>query len=837
MSRRHRTSPPGARQALPGAALSPEVRARQALDAGRYRDAIEFYKELLKSERRPEWVDALAQSYAGRATELASKGMLPEALVVWRNRSSLCDKPLAEGGSPYLEWLMRAGEHDAALRLLMSADADPSAAADLETRLAAVALTAPDGTLAQLAEDSPLRRHRAPALASIAACCRGDRADLDEQLRAIPFRSPYRDLRFILKALLLVGDDPSQAADLMARVAVDGPFEKLAAVVRAALLPGSRWLVPMLALDDEGRQLLLDLKGCPDNRRALLFEVAELARIGTPPTPAKVLDLLLRRGRVLPPSAARLCRRLLPYGAKRLAEYRSAFGQLAEAERECILALAIEQDGGGWIEEHWLRAVDLLSPPDKAPLHAALILRHLYEVIVGADTADADDFECIEWLERSLLLDPDDRATHLKLIRIHRQGKDLQAARASLDRALARFANDPAVLLEAVETALAGNAFKKAVTLAKRLLELDPINSKVRALIGQAHLSHARKQIRAQRADAAGREVDLAEEWLSSPNDRSIARLLRGLSASDAPATTLLLAAVAELGGGLLAAFHVLLECSRVASQGVGALRRAGIDLSRAASSREVLAVVQAINALREADERKLRTVLDPLRAPLKRAAGADFSESELISICETLLRRDEITLLQAYAGAGLKRWPERPVFVYLTIFARHGKSARFAMSGREIMALEKAAEQAQADGDQRTVARIRELVQPSPDFAGGGPDDFDDADTFGGPGEAPFEDPRALLEMMISLDNEQALISMAREIMPDAEFRPLERAAGGNRKKLARLLIDHLVELHKTVGASRSPREAPKPAPRAPVLPKDKEPVQDDRQKGLFDD
>jgi hypothetical protein len=56
------------------------------------------------------------RSYAGRARELANKGMLQEALVVWRNRSSLCGKPLAEG--PYLDWLLRTGEHDAALRLL-----------------------------------------------------------------------------------------------------------------------------------------------------------------------------------------------------------------------------------------------------------------------------------------------------------------------------------------------------------------------------------------------------------------------------------------------------------------------------------------------------------------------------------------------------------------------------------------------------------------------------------------------------------------------------------------------------------------------------------------------
>jgi hypothetical protein len=66
-------------------------------------------------------------------------------------------------------------------------------------------------------------------------------------LRAIPFSSPYRDLRFILKALLAVGDDPMQAADLIARVGGDGPFARLAAVVRAAIQPG-QWL----ADSDEG---------------------------------------------------------------------------------------------------------------------------------------------------------------------------------------------------------------------------------------------------------------------------------------------------------------------------------------------------------------------------------------------------------------------------------------------------------------------------------------------------------------------------------------------------------------------------------------------------------
>ncbi|MEF8748721.1 MAG: hypothetical protein V5B31_13015 [Candidatus Accumulibacter propinquus] len=572
MSRPIRKPLPSSRSDAAAPPSSPASQARQALDSGRYREAVELFKELLKQERRSEWVDGLAASYAGRASELAGKGMLQEALVVWRNRSSLCDKPLVEG--PYLDWLLRNGDHHAALRLLTTPDVQ---ATELETRLAAVALTAPDSALAQLPDDTALRRHRSAALAAVAACCRGDAVDLDAQLRAIPFRSPYRDLRFVLKALLLVGDDAAQATEMIVRVAVDGPFEKLAAVVRTALLPGSRWLAAMLDLEDDGRQLLLDLKGCPENRRSLLLDVAQLARLGVPPAPSRVFDLLLRRYRGLPATAASLCRRLLPHADKRTAEYEKAFAPLGDAEGSCVMALAAEAQGSvERSEAFWLRAVRLLSSEGKS-LPAALILRHLFDLVVG--DADPSDFssECTTWLARSLELDPDDRATHLQLIRIHRQAKDLRAARAAVEVAIARFANDPAVLLEAVETALAGNAFKKAVTLAKRLLELDPINSKVRALIGQAHLSHARRQIRSGRPDAAGKEIDLAEQWLGSANERSIAKLLRGLSATDERATQLLREGVAELGGKLLAALHVLLESVSLGGQASAALRRASI--------------------------------------------------------------------------------------------------------------------------------------------------------------------------------------------------------------------------------------------------------------------
>ncbi|MEF8732361.1 MAG: tetratricopeptide repeat protein [Candidatus Accumulibacter meliphilus] len=854
VSRKKRAPASRVRQAALAGSLTPEAQAEKTLAAGQYRQAIELYKSLLKQERRSEWVDGLAASYAGRAGELAAKGMLSEALVVWRNRASLCGRPLAEG--PYVEWLLRAGEHAAALRLLVSsADLSPSAIAELETRLAAVVLTAPAEALAQLAAESPLSRHRALALAAIAACARGDQLALEEQLRAIPFRSPYRDLRYLLKSLLLLTEEPTQAAELIKRVAAGGPFESLAAVVRAALLTGSRWLAALPGLDDEGRQLLLDLKGCPQSRRSLLLNVATMATLDSAPSPGRVLELLLPRQSGLPASAAILCRRLLPYAGRRMPDYERAFGTLAEEERECLAALAAELQGELLLSKaHWLRAAGLLSAPEKAPLQAALILRHLVELFADdGRRGKGMSAQCRDWLERSLALDPADVGTHLKLIQSHRQAGDLRAARTAVDQALAHFATDPAVLLEAVETALAGNAFKKAVALAKRVLALDPINSRVRALIAQAHISHARKQIRARRPEAAGKELDLAEQWLTSASEKSVIKLLRGLSATDAQASALLHEAVAEFGGNLLAAFHVLLEGARLGAQLTPTLRRAGIKLSAATTAREVLAVVHAINALCEVGPRTLATVLDELRAPLRGAARHDFSESERISICEALLRRNERSLLQAYADAGRKRWPERPIFVYFHVFARHGSAAYLLISLDEGMALEEALDKAREEGDQRTALRIRELLSPPPaKFDDEDADDFDDfgdldefGEAFAKVEEMLFTNPRAALEMLFDMAGEEATINMAREVFPAGEFSKMERAAGGNRKKLARLLIECVAEEIRPVAGSAQPDPLPQPqplpqpppSPPSRVAPKAKPPVHDDRQRDLFDD
>lgn len=809
-----------------GAALGGDADA--ALGASRYREAIEHYKELLKRERRPVWLDGLAAAYAGRAAQLAAKGLVKEALALWRTRAEMCGTPLLEG--PYVGWLVQAGEAGQALRLLAgTGKLSPEAQAQLETQLAGLVLVAPDSALTGLPLDSPLLRHRTAAQAALAACARGDDAVMAEHLQAIPFRSPYRDLRPILKALTLCATDIEQAAAALARVPAHGPFEALAAPVRACVLPGHEWVAALRTLDQEGRALVLDVKGCPEERRAFLLKLAELSD-GQADT-AVFFDLLVRHRRSLPEgAAAQLCRRLLPHAPQLLRPYAASFGSLQAAEQERVAALAAElQRRPDQAEDHWLRVVRCLGTGPAERRRSALVLRHLADLHdCGRNGNPCEDV--LGWWAQSLALDPEDRATHLQLIRALRSRSDLKQTRVRLDAALARFPKDTEVLLEAVETALASGAFKKAAGLAKRVLEVDPINPRVRAVLGQAHLSHARKQIAERNPAAAQRELEEAAQWLRSTQDRGSLELLRSfieerVEESDA----LLRAGLAELGGTLVGSFHLLLEAWRTKSDSKALLARAGVDFSAAPRTEEIVALAHALNAVRDG-EKAIRVALNPLRGMLGRGAAAQFAEPDQLLVCEALHRRSEGDLTRRYAEAALRRWPGRPVFVYLKAAASY-EANPWQIPPSELQVLGQALEQAQAHGDQRTALRLRDLLSATMgDFGLPGEDDFDDLD------EPEDDVGRAMLEMMLAQGGEDHFLDIARKQLGKDVFDQLRRVIGGNKKQFARALMDMLAGDEFSPGPSNSGANADG-RPASAASPRSKRRPPPAGQKGFFDD
>ena len=796
MSSKKKTKPTRAAAVAAGQAGSqdPAELASAALAAARYKDAIELFKDLLKRERRPAWLDGLAAAYAGRAEQLAAKDMVKEALALWRTRAEACQVPLLDG--PYVGWLMETGQIEHALRLLPSVDKLPAALREQATaQLAPAVLVAADHLLAGLPPES--QGHRAAARTAIAVCAQGgaqgDPAALEAALQGISFRSPYRDLRPLLKGLTLLAIDPAAAAASLARVPAPSPScRALLPALRVCLMPGAEWLAGLRALGDAGRTLVLDLKGCPLPQRALVLDL--MARSGTgAPAPAELFDLLQRHRRVLPDGAARpLALRLLPHAPQRLDAFRAGFGPLAAADQERVLALAAEvklrpEDAEG----HWLRLVKLLgqSQSPAGRRRAALVLRRLADEHSHHSPDGSLCVHALDWLQQSLKLDPADRDTHLRLLRDARRDGDLKQARLWFDAASQQFPGDALVLQEGVEIALAAGAFKKAAGLAKQVLQADPINPRVRTLVGQSHLAHARKLIGAHKLQAAQRELDEAAHWLRSAADRGQLALLRGFAAEPAETgDSLLRQAVADLGGALVGAFHLLLEAKRV-KPGSGfapeeLLRRAGVDAHGTPDTAEVLALAQALHATPQR-EPAVTVALGVLNGMLTRAAArSQLNEPDHLLLCEALHRHGQLDLTRRFASAALARWAGRPVFVYLDAAARF-EAAPWTMPQIEWERLDRVFEQARDQGDERTASRLSKLLG-----AASGPGGFDVPD------DPPAFGARAIggvLDRLLQSGDEDEILDLARREMGKATFERLRREVNGSKRQFAEALVEVL--------------------------------------------
>ena len=204
MARKARRNP---RRKSAGGNSPPETLALDVeghLGAGRYRDAVEGYKRLLKLEQRDEWIEGLARAYAGRAEELAAKGMVKEAVALWRNRATGCSMPLAD--PRYFGWLLRVGKAAEAASLYREQGDRLGDPARVRERLAARALLDGEPLISRLVADDPVVVDYPAADEAVAACARGDRDGLESALKRIPFRSPYRDLRPLLKGLIRARD-------------------------------------------------------------------------------------------------------------------------------------------------------------------------------------------------------------------------------------------------------------------------------------------------------------------------------------------------------------------------------------------------------------------------------------------------------------------------------------------------------------------------------------------------------------------------------------------------------------------------------------------------------
>lgn len=703
------------------------MRAAGALQDGRFKDAIELFKPLVRQDPRPEWKHALADAYCGRARALAAKGMFKEAVMVLEN--TLTQAGLLREPTLYVTCLIRDGQQPKAAAYLLHCVASGAVPAgqraafeDLTAALLVAVPQLPAPTRLDAPEAARWRELAGASREALAAWVDGaPAAEVDRHLQRISLRSAFRPVRLLLKCLITRPPDPERTRRLLETIEPASPFFSFRQAVEAAVCAG-----PGLNADAWHRLTPTQQAFAAETGGLQAAAAQSLGRLSTAARggPAALFAWLLKQ-RDLPQAEVRsACLNLLPQVPDRLSQFESSFGPVPPLERYRVQALAAEARGD-WrsVERSWSLAARLTGAAEDrtSRLSSGVIYRHLAHLasmhpeIEGSD--DESDPEIV-YLERSSDADPDHIPTVLERIAYYRTEAREKDWHRLAEEAAQRFPEDSQVLLQATQSAMARQAYKKAAGFARRLLTIDPINPGVRRQMIELQLAHARKQMRAKRPDLAAKELAQAAEWDRPDAPSGLLRIARGLvalqSGEKEQADAWLREGVTLAGGGVAGWFRAVLEAELMKCANGDALwlRKELVREREAPPTKEpVMAIVAALGQVEVGEnKRALSDLLLGMHAWLLQGAGITWSPAEFQILADVFVRFDAFELLGTYARAARRREPANPEWRFHEIAARtRGNSD--AMTMAETNELDDMAQAASERRDFHAVKRITRFL------------------------------------------------------------------------------------------------------------------------------
>ena len=770
-----------------------------------YKEAIDVYKLLRKRHPDGHWQSPLAQAYTGRAQQLADKHMYREAAALLDNCAAL--QPLSHtAAGDYIEWLLRAGQTAKALAKFSDLKAHIGPAVrrtQLESILAARLLSDSSNLLKTdiLSAEDPLRRHCEQALAALSMYC--DHAPFEQvrsALQNIPFRSPYRDLRQWLSALLLLEQDPTNEAALaqLAKLPTDSAFAGLVAALTPNTLRNYPRLDALQRLSGTQQTLAMTLMGLDKPHQVLM---SNYAKLGNNYDAKTLLRFIADHKSTLNNEQARrtAAKLLVHYPAgKKL--YQRLFGTLPAFDADRASALRAEADDDlRQFERSWIRIAERLrddiTTPDNA-LAAALIMRHVGDTLLQEwpDSNRPIPPALLRNLEISLQLDTEDPEWFLRVAHYHRLSRNSKAQREWLERALQHHPRQPAVLQAAMAAAKARRAYKKAASYAQTLLSIDPINRQAQTALIDAHLAHAHKSIAGGKAHIAAKELDTAATLERQTSGRvELGRALLAASQGQrSEASHYFSEALTVAQNSLAMALRLQFEAESLAIDTALFKTALAPVIKRHPERSELTELIGLANEYLENDH-AIAMNLDTLSMPLRRALDSLTERDDeplLRAVCECFARVPHFVLLEYAAKQALSVWPDKPIYVYYRILARTEDNIML-LSQNEIEALEDALEQAEEARDIRTVSLIERLLPFSNPFFGPLHEDDEPPVELQQAGELldqlpPAERRAALIELIDLLEEntgrnmsqdirEQLFDALDNDIFPPADAAPPE--------------------------------------------------------------
>lgn len=665
--------------------LSP-ANADKLLKNHNYTEAIDAYKKLLKSESRQEWIDALAKAYLLRCQELANKGMYKEAAALWEIRN----KP--DHLNQYIFWLIKAEHYTRSARFFMeSNDSMP------ELNVLFGLLLAAGVNDIVFPEDNILVKHLVFIKQAVSSYEQGDYEACKAALKQISFRSPYRDYASIIKGLILIETDQTAALQLLNKISANSPYKQLATVI--SLSGNSIESLLNKQLNFNELALIASLKGWNDKQ----IKIINITNTAIKQKNNKaLLDMMIKNWQLFgKDKTRRFCLALLPHYPRGIKAYEHQFESLSAFEKNRILAIRSEQIRD--IEEadhYWRECIKYLKKESNSELKIAFIYRRLVELAEKA----GDFFEneqVIIYLEQSLLYDSADKTTYLKLAKWYDHHKQLKPYHKWIDTALQHLPNDSDILLLGMTSATRKKAFKKAVKYAQTLLKIDPINLKARDCAIKSHISHARKSIKTKKYHLAIQELDSAIQLEKKPTAiLEINQALLAIQMNNNKATAIKTLEEKFVNDDICNRFIVIVES-----------KRQSLDLkfdkqNITPNKNNALKLLNIINSYLQEDVQCLNDSLNEINSTITTMAKLDFSQDEMLSLCECFKNLSNYDLLGKFTTTANKRWSNHPAFMFYKVYAEiHGTISK--LDSKKFQILDEAMSIANNQGDQRTAIMI----------------------------------------------------------------------------------------------------------------------------------
>ncbi|MDH4318111.1 MAG: hypothetical protein OEV64_06950 [Desulfobulbaceae bacterium] len=686
-------------------------RAHDEMENRNFAKAIELYRILVKREpEKNEWLGLVTSAYDARIEQLAAKGMVKEALAILNNKAGY----LIEKRDSYtrLRLLLNSGAHKQAAEQYgkLAGDLERKQRGMVDELFAALLIAGKRDLLPLLPPDCPLVTHYGIVSRALRFWEENNPEKMEETLRGIPFTSPFKQLRLLLKGLAAQYSGlEKEEQEIFAKITESSPFYHVASLL--SLQGRSNKVTDLLShLKESGVTIPLKLLGI-SSKTADHFTRLEKALND----PHQFFNYLVNNRNTFGNDLAReICLKILPLTPDDIMVFSRFFVLPDTFEMARIEALSYETDGDIDNAVHFWTAACSLLKGEEENLTRALLHRHVAGLLREVDY-EIEGLDEGEELEKSLRYDPDHKSTYLRLLEVYRNSGNKY--RSLLEQALKSLPEDVDLLHIAVEDAISRNAQKKASTIAEKILRIDPINTKARDLLIKAHLNHGRKLFASGKYHLAQKEFTVALE-----KDRASGRgygpliclAMLELQQGDDTASGELLAQAINKGTNVPALRLRICAESRAAKISNEHIQQFDKDLRALRNLKpghdDIFAMIREIKVSNITNRAIIADLFEVATGFVTKTSKLVYDEKEFISICSFFHQYELFKPLTKFAGSGCKLYPKNPWLIYYQLYGiSEGGGKR--LSSQQMRDLNSAGATAIAKGDFKLGKLLSELL------------------------------------------------------------------------------------------------------------------------------